>query len=143
LLSPGPGRPPWGGLCVPHVKAAAGRVPLVGVWHRNPAKCAPQGGKVVAAPVLMHGKTSPIYHDGRTLFTDLPSPFTATRYHSLVLARESLPPELEVSAWTEDGTVMGIRHSSQGLEGVQFHPESILTEGGKQLLGNFLLPVAP
>ncbi len=143
LLSPGPGRPEGAGICMSLVKAAAGRVPLLGVCLGHQAIGAALGGKIVPAPVLMHGKTSPIHHDGRTLFTDLPTPFTATRYHSLVLARESLPVELEVSAWTQDGTVMGIRHSSQALEGVQFHPESILTEGGKKLLGNFLSRTAP
>lgn len=143
LLSPGPGRPEGAGICIPLVKAAGGQVPLLGVCLGHQAIGAALGGKVVAAPVLMHGKTSLIHHDGRTLFTDLPSPFTATRYHSLVLERESLPGELEISAWTQDGTIMGIRHSSQELEGVQFHPESILTEHGKQLLGNFLRKVAP
>ena len=143
LLSPGPGRPEAAGICVELVKAASGRVPLLGVCLGHQAIGAALGGQVVAAPLLMHGKTSPIHHDGRTLFTNLPSPFTATRYHSLVLARESLPSELEVSAWTQDGTIMGVRHRGQRLEGVQFHPESILTEGGMQLLGNFLQEVAP
>jgi anthranilate synthase/aminodeoxychorismate synthase-like glutamine amidotransferase len=96
------------------------------------------GGKVVRAPKLMHGKTSEIHHDGRTVFAGLPVPFTATRYHSLVVARETVPDCLEVSAWTEDGVVMGLRHRAVPLEGVQFHPESILTTVGKDLLRNFL-----
>jgi anthranilate synthase/aminodeoxychorismate synthase-like glutamine amidotransferase len=96
------------------------------------------GGRVVRAPTLMHGKTSPIRHDGRTIFTGLPDPFTATRYHSLVVAREGLPDCLEVSAWTDDGVIMGLRHRQHPLEGVQFHPESLLTDSGRALLRNFL-----
>jgi len=140
LLSPGPGRPEGAGICVDLVRAAAGKVPVLGVCLGHQAIGAALGARVVPAPVLMHGKTSPIHHDGRTLYAGLPQPFTATRYHSLVLDRDSLPPELEVSAWTDDGTVMGIRHRHWRLEGVQFHPESILTEDGRRLLANFLAP---
>jgi anthranilate synthase component 2 len=96
------------------------------------------GGKVVRAPSLMHGKTSPVFHTGEGVFTGLPSPFTATRYHSLIVERASLPECLEVTAWTEDGLIMGLRHKTRPAQGVQFHPESILTEGGMILLGNFL-----
>ena len=140
LLSPGPGRPEGAGICVDLVRAAAGKVPVLGVCLGHQAIGAALGARVVPAPVLMHGKTSPIHHDGRTLYQGLPQPFTATRYHSLVLDRDSLPQELEVSAWTDDGTVMGIRHRHLRLEGVQFHPESILTEEGRRLLANFLAP---
>jgi anthranilate synthase/aminodeoxychorismate synthase-like glutamine amidotransferase len=140
LLSPGPGRPEGAGICIDLVRAAAGKVPVLGVCLGHQAIGAALGARVVPAPVLMHGKTSPIHHDGRTLYAGLPQPFTATRYHSLVLDRDSLPQELEVSAWTDDGTVMGIRHRHLRLEGVQFHPESILTEEGRRLLANFLAP---
>jgi len=138
LLSPGPGRPERAGICMDLVRSAAGKVPLLGVCLGHQAIGAALGARVVQAPVLMHGKTSPIHHDGRTLYAGLPQPFTATRYHSLVLERNSLPVELEVSAWTADHTVMGIRHRSLCVEGVQFHPESILTEEGRSLLANFL-----
>jgi anthranilate synthase component 2 len=138
VISPGPGRPEAAGISVPLVQAAAGRVPLLGVCLGHQAIGAALGGKVVQAPVLMHGKTSAIHHDGRTLFRGLPDPYPATRYHSLILERASLPESLEVSAWTEDGTIMGVRHRTFRLEGVQFHPESILTEQGKALLANFL-----
>jgi anthranilate synthase/aminodeoxychorismate synthase-like glutamine amidotransferase len=138
LLSPGPGRPEAAGICIDLVKAAAGKIPVLGVCLGHQAIGAALGAAIVQAPVRMHGKTSPIHHDGRTVYSGLPQPFTATRYHSLVLDRDSLPEVLEVSSWTEDGTVMGIRHRHLALEGVQFHPESILTEEGRRLLANFL-----
>ena len=138
VISPGPGRPEAAGISVPLVQAAAGQVPILGVCLGHQAIGAALGGRIVSAPVLMHGKTSMIYHDESTLFAGVANPFQATRYHSLVLERSSLPADLQVSAWTDDGTIMGVRHNTQSLEGVQFHPESILTQEGKLLLRNFL-----
>jgi anthranilate synthase/aminodeoxychorismate synthase-like glutamine amidotransferase len=138
VISPGPGNPDQAGITLELIRKAAGRVPLLGVCLGHQALGQALGGRVVRAPKLMHGKTSEIHHDGKTIFRDLPNPFTATRYHSLIVARDSVPTELEVSAWTEDGLVMGLRHRSLRLEGVQFHPESILTVAGKDLLRNFL-----
>jgi anthranilate synthase/aminodeoxychorismate synthase-like glutamine amidotransferase len=138
VVSPGPCTPNEAGISVELIRKAAGRVPLLGVCLGHQSLGQAFGGQVVRAPRLMHGKTSQIHHDGRTLFAGLPSPFTATRYHSLIVARESLPACLEVSAWTDDGVVMGLRHREFEVEGVQFHPESILTASGKQLLRNFL-----
>ena len=138
VVSPGPGRPEEAGISLELIRLAAGRVPLLGVCLGHQSLGQAFGGRVVRAPKLMHGKTSEIHHDGRTIFSGLPRPFTATRYHSLVVAPESVPGCLEVSAWTEDGVVMGLRHRELPLEGVQFHPESILTTEGKALLRNFL-----
>jgi anthranilate synthase/aminodeoxychorismate synthase-like glutamine amidotransferase len=138
VISPGPGTPDQAGISLELIAEAAGRVPLLGVCLGHQALGQALGGRVVRAPTLMHGKTSEIYHDGRTLFSGLPRPFTATRYHSLVVDRASVPECLEISAWTEDGLVMGLRHREHALEGVQFHPESILTAAGKALLKNFL-----
>jgi anthranilate synthase/aminodeoxychorismate synthase-like glutamine amidotransferase len=138
VISPGPGTPDQAGITLELIRRTAGKVPLLGVCLGHQALGQVFGGKVVRAAKLMHGKTSDIHHDGRTIFAGLPSTFTATRYHSLVVARESVPECLEVSAWTEDGVVMGLRHRALPLEGVQFHPESILTSAGKQLLANFL-----
>ncbi|HVR70705.1 MAG TPA: aminodeoxychorismate/anthranilate synthase component II [Vicinamibacteria bacterium] len=138
VISPGPGTPDDAGISLELIRRAAGRVPLLGVCLGHQALGQAFGGKVVRAPKLMHGKTSEIQHDGRTLFAGLPPAFTATRYHSLVVARETVPDCLEVSAWTADGIVMGLRHRAHPLEGVQFHPESILTGVGKDLLRNFL-----
>jgi anthranilate synthase component II len=138
VISPGPGNPDQAGITLELIGKAKGRVPLLGVCLGHQALGQALGGRVVRAPKLMHGKTSEIHHDGRTIFRGLPNPFTATRYHSLIVARESVPAELEVSAWTEDGLVMGLRHRSVRMEGVQFHPESILTAAGKDLLRNFL-----
>lgn len=138
VVSPGPCTPSEAGICVELIRDMAGRVPILGVCLGHQSIGQAFGGRVVRAPYLMHGKTSLIRHDGRTVFRGLSQNFVATRYHSLVVERESLPAELEVSAWTEDGTIMGLRHKRHRVEGVQFHPESILTETGKALLGNFL-----
>jgi para-aminobenzoate synthetase component 2 len=138
VISPGPGRPEDAGISIDLIKAAAGRIPILGVCLGHQAIGAAFGGKVIHAGVLVHGKTSKISHDGKTIFTGLPNPFSATRYHSLVVERESLPPELEISAETEDGLIMALRHRDLPVEGVQFHPESILTSEGKALLRNFI-----
>jgi anthranilate synthase component II len=139
ILSPGPCTPNEAGVCVPLIRALAGRVPILGVCLGHQSIGAAFGGTIVRAPSLMHGKTSAIHHTGQGVFTGLPSPFTAIRYHSLVIDRATLPTELEVTAETEDGLIMGVRHREiPALEGVQFHPESILTEHGHQLLQNFL-----
>ena len=138
VISPGPCTPSEAGICVDLIRDMAGRVPILGVCLGHQSIGEAFGGRVIRAPYLMHGKTSRIRHDGRTVFEGLAQNFVATRYHSLVVERESLPDELEVSAWTGDGIIMGIRHKSHPVEGVQFHPESILTEAGKLLLGNFL-----
>jgi anthranilate synthase/aminodeoxychorismate synthase-like glutamine amidotransferase len=138
VISPGPGNPDQAGITLEVIKRAAGRIPLLGVCLGHQSLGQAFGGLVVRAPKLMHGKTSEIHHDGRSLFAGLPTPFTATRYHSLVVRRDTVPDCLEVSAWTEDGLVMGLRHREHALEGVQFHPESILTRVGKDLLRNFL-----
>ena len=138
VISPGPGTPDEAGISLDIIEAAAGTVPLLGVCLGHQALGQAFGGRIVRAPSLMHGKTSEIHHDGRTLFAGLPQAFTATRYHSLVIAPDSLPGCLEVSARTADGVIMGVRHRDHSLEGVQFHPESILTTAGKDLLANFL-----
>ena len=123
---------------MPAIQRFAGTIPILGVCLGHQAIGAALGGEIVRAPRIMHGKTSPILHDGQGVFRDLTNPFDATRYHSLVIERSSLPADLEVSAWTAEGEIMGVRHRSVALEGVQFHPESILTLEGKQLLRNFL-----
>ena len=138
VISPGPGNPDQAGISLELIRRTPENLPLLGVCLGHQALGQAFGGKVVRAPRLMHGKVSEVRHDGRTIFAGLPAPFTATRYHSLVVAREGMPECLEVSAWTDDGTVMGLRHRELPLEGVQFHPESILTTAGKQLLRNFL-----
>lgn len=138
VLSPGPCTPDRAGICLDLVGAAAGRVPLLGVCLGHQAIGQRFGGRVVRAPEVMHGKTSPILHEGGDVFRGLPSPFTATRYHSLVLERASLPGEILVTAETGDGTVMGVRHVDHPVFGVQFHPESIASEQGHELLANFL-----
>jgi anthranilate synthase component II len=143
IISPGPGRPESGGVSLAVVAELAGEIPLLGVCLGHQCIGQAYGGRVVPAPVLMHGKTSAIFHTGTGIFTDLPNPFEATRYHSLVLERDSLPDVLEVTAETSDGVVMGIRHRQLGVEGVQFHPESILTADGPRLLGNFLGAARP
>jgi anthranilate synthase/aminodeoxychorismate synthase-like glutamine amidotransferase len=138
VISPGPGTPDQAGISLDLIRACAGRLPLLGVCLGHQALGQAFGGEVVRAPRLMHGKTSEIEHDGRGVFAGLPRPFTATRYHSLVVDPASVPGCLEVSAWTDGGVVMGLRHRELPLEGVQFHPESILTRAGKDLLRNFL-----
>jgi anthranilate synthase/aminodeoxychorismate synthase-like glutamine amidotransferase len=138
VVSPGPCTPSEAGISVELIRKAAGRVPVLGVCLGHQSLGQAFGGRVVRAARLMHGKTSEIHHDGKTLFAGVASPFTATRYHSLIVERASLPECLEVSAWTDDGVVMGLRHKQFPVEGVQFHPESILTAAGKQLLRNFL-----
>jgi para-aminobenzoate synthetase component II len=138
MLSPGPCTPDDAGITLDVIRHFAGKVPLLGVCLGHQAMGQVFGGRVVRAPYLMHGKTSQILHDGRTVFEGVENPFTATRYHSLIVDRASVPPMLEVSATTSDGLVMGLRHREFICEGVQFHPESIMTAAGKRLLGNFL-----
>ncbi len=138
LISPGPGTPSQAGVSLAAIKAFAGKIPLFGVCLGHQCIGEAFGGKVVHAKRLMHGKTSPIRHDGKTVFKSLSNPFNATRYHSLLVERTSLPSVLEVSAWTKEGEIMGLRHKKLLVEGVQFHPESILTTEGKRLLANFL-----
>lgn len=138
VISPGPCTPKEAGISVDVIRHFQGKVPLLGVCLGHQSIGEAYGGEIIRAPQLMHGKTSIIYHDGRTIFNDLPNPFEATRYHSLIIRKETLPDELEISAWTEEGEIMGVRHREYLLEGVQFHPESILTRAGKDLLRNFL-----
>ena len=138
VLSPGPCTPKEAGVSVPLVKALAGKAPILGVCLGHQSIAEAFGGKVVRAPYLMHGKTSAIHHDRKTIFGKVAQDFTATRYHTLIVERESLPDSLEITATTPDGLIMGLRHREFQVEGVQFHPESILTDPGKQLLENFL-----
>jgi anthranilate synthase component II len=137
-ISPGPCTPNEAGISVPALKEFAGKLPILGVCLGHQGIGAAFGGKVVRAKQVMHGKTSEIHHTGKGVFKDLPNPFTVIRYHSLAIERESLPDCLEVTAWTEDGEIMGVRHKEFDIEGVQFHPESILSEHGHALLKNFL-----
>jgi len=138
VVSPGPGRPEDAGISVPLVQSFAGRCPVLGVCLGHQCIGHAFGANVVRAGQLLHGKTSQVHHDGLGIFEGLPRPLTATRYHSLVVERETLGNGLEVSAWTEDGTVMGIRDHRRGIDGVQFHPEAVLTVGGHRLLANWL-----
>jgi anthranilate synthase/aminodeoxychorismate synthase-like glutamine amidotransferase len=138
VISPGPCTPKEAGVSVETIRHFAGKIPILGVCLGHQSIGEAFGGEVVRAASLMHGKTSMIHHDGRTIFEGLPNPFKATRYHSLIIRRETLPPVLEISAWTDDGVIMGVRHRKYVVEGVQFHPESILTTVGKDLLLNFL-----
>ncbi len=138
VISPGPCTPSQAGISVDLILQMAGKVPILGVCLGHQCIGEAFGGRVVRASRLMHGKTSPIMHDFRTIFSGLPSPFEAIRYHSLLIEPQSLPECLEVSAWTAEGEIMGLRHKRLAVEGVQFHPESILTEHGKRLLKNFL-----
>ncbi|CAM3180969.1 anthranilate synthase component II [Asticcacaulis taihuensis] len=138
LLSPGPCAPDQAGICLPLLRAAPEDMPVLGVCLGHQSIGQAYGGDVIRAKTLMHGKTSLIHHNNTGIFKDLPNPFTATRYHSLAVKRETLPADLEVTAWTEDGEIMGVQHKTRPIHGVQFHPESIATEGGHQLLANFL-----
>jgi anthranilate synthase component II len=138
LMSPGPCTPDEAGICLALLAQAPEDLPILGVCLGHQSIGQAFGGEVVRAKTLMHGKTSAIHHAGQGLFKDLPNPFIATRYHSLAVRRETLPAVLEVTAWTDDGEIMGLQHSTRPIHGVQFHPESIATEGGHQLLGNFL-----
>jgi anthranilate synthase/aminodeoxychorismate synthase-like glutamine amidotransferase len=138
VISPGPCTPAEAGVSVPLVQQFAGKIPILGVCLGHQSIGAAFGGRVIRAQEVMHGKTSTIHHDGKTIFRGLPQDFPATRYHSLIVERQTLPDVLEISAQTADGTIMGLRHKSWKVEGVQFHPESVLTEPGFQLLENFL-----
>ena len=138
VISPGPCTPKEAGISEPLVERFARKIPILGVCLGHQAIGEAFGGRVVRAAKIMHGKTSEIHHDGKTIFSGLPQGFRATRYHSLIVERKSLPKELEISAETEDGTIMGLRHRKLRVEGVQFHPESVLTEPGFRLLENFL-----
>ncbi|KOP70397.1 aminodeoxychorismate/anthranilate synthase component II [Cytobacillus solani] len=138
MVSPGPCSPNEAGISIEAIKAFAGHIPIFGVCLGHQSIAQVFGGEVVQAERLMHGKTSNMHHDGRTIFQGLPNPFPATRYHSLIVRKETLPSCLEVSAWTAEGEIMAIRHKELPVEGVQFHPESIMTTAGKDLLKNFL-----
>ncbi|MBM4135297.1 MAG: aminodeoxychorismate/anthranilate synthase component II [Nitrospira sp.] len=138
VVSPGPCTPKEAGISVQLIRYFAGKIPILGVCLGHQSIGAAFGGEIIRAPRLMHGKTSMIYHDGRTIFEGLPNPFEATRYHSLVIRKETIPDCLEITAWTDMDEIMGVRHKGFIIEGVQFHPESILTRVGKDLLKNFL-----
>ena len=138
VISPGPCTPKEAGISIEVIRHFAGRVPILGVCLGHQSIGAAFGGDIIRAPRLMHGKTSRIYHDEKTVFKGLSNPFEATRYHSLLIRRETLPACLDITAWTDVGEIMGVRHKEFILEGVQFHPESILTTAGKDLLRNFL-----
>lgn len=138
VISPGPCTPKEAGVSVDVIKYFAGKIPILGVCLGHQAIGAAFGGDIIRAPRLMHGKTSMIYHDGKTIYEGLPNPFEATRYHSLTIKKETLPSCLEITAWTDQDEIMGVRHNEFIVEGVQFHPESILTKVGKTLLKNFL-----
>jgi anthranilate synthase component 2 len=138
VISPGPGTPSDAGISIALIDAVKGKIPLLGVCLGHQAIGEALGGKVVRAAQIMHGKTSEVYHDGQGMFRNIPNPFTATRYHSLIVERETLPAALEIRAWTEDGTIMAFDSKALGLYGVQFHPESIMTSVGHDLIRNFL-----
>ena len=138
VISPGPCTPNEAGVSVDTIRRFGGKVPILGVCLGHQSIGAAYGGRIVRADRLMHGKTSPIHHDGKTIYENLPDPFDATRYHSLLIERSSLPACLTITAWTDEGEIMGVRHNEYLLEGIQFHPESILTVEGKKLLKNFL-----
>ena len=138
VISPGPCTPKEAGISIELIQNFSGRIPILGVCLGHQSIGAAFGGEIIRAPRLMHGKTSIIYHDGKTIFEGLPNPFEATRYHSLLIKKETLPDCLEITAWTDMDEIMGVRHKGAIVEGVQFHPESILTKVGKDLLRNFL-----
>jgi anthranilate synthase/aminodeoxychorismate synthase-like glutamine amidotransferase len=138
VISPGPCTPKEAGISVEVIRTLGGRIPILGVCLGHQCIGEAFGGQVIRAPAPVHGKTSMIHHDGRTIYEGLPAPFEATRYHSLIVAREGLPADLEVSAQLQDGTIMGLRHRTLAIEGVQFHPESVLTAVGKAMLARFL-----
>lgn len=138
MISPGPCTPNEAGISLEAVEKLSGRIPLFGVCLGQQSIAQSFGGDVVRAERLMHGKTSPVFHDGKTIFKDVPNPFRATRYHSLIVKKDTLPDCFEVSAWTEEGETMAIRHKELAVEAVQFHPESIMTEYGKEMLQNFI-----
>ena len=138
VLSPGPCTPNEAGICLALIAGAPDDLPILGVCLGHQSIGQAMGGEVIRAKALMHGKTSPIHHEGKGVFAGMPEPFTGTRYHSLSVRKETMPDVLEVTAWTDDGEVMGLRHATRPIHGVQFHPESIATEGGHQLLANFL-----
>ena len=138
VISPGPGTPAQAGISLSAIREFAGKIPLLGVCLGHQAIGEAFGGRVVHAKKLMHGKVSPVHHTDAGVFRGLPNPLTCTRYHSLAIERESLPGDLEITAWTDDGEIMGVRHKTLAVEGVQFHPESIMTEHGHDLLKNFL-----
>ncbi len=143
VISPGPGTPNEAGISLDLIKFLGADFPILGVCLGHQSIGQVFGGNIVRAPVLMHGKTSEIYHNNKGVFKDLPSPFTATRYHSLVIEKETIPDSLEVTAYVEDGTIMGVQHKTYShIQGVQFHPESILTNVGKELLNNFILSIS-
>ena len=139
VISPGPGTPNEAGISLKLIEKLGQDFPILGVCLGHQSIGQVFGGNVVSAPILMHGKTSEIYHNNKGIFKDLPSPFTATRYHSLVIEKDTIPDNLEITAWVEDGTIMGVQHKTYShIQGVQFHPESILTDVGKNLLNNFI-----
>ncbi|EZP74886.1 glutamine amidotransferase of anthranilate synthase [Parageobacillus genomosp. 1] len=138
MISPGPCTPNEAGISLEAIAYFAGKIPIFGVCLGHQAIAQAFGGKIVRADRLMHGKTSQVFHDGKTIFSGIPSPFTATRYHSLIVEKETLPDCFEISAWTEENEIMAIRHKTLPVEGVQFHPESIMTSHGMQLLKNFI-----
>ena len=138
VVSPGPCTPNDAGISLEVITHFAGKIPILGVCLGHQAIGQAFGGKVIRADRLMHGKVSPVFHDGKGVNTDMPNPFRATRYHSLLVERESLPDCLEITAWTEEGEIMGLRHKKYAVEGVQYHPESIMTEEGKKIIRNFV-----
>ncbi|GMR65701.1 MULTISPECIES: aminodeoxychorismate/anthranilate synthase component II [unclassified Bacillus (in: firmicutes)] len=143
MISPGPCSPNEAGVSMEVIQHFAGKIPIFGVCLGHQSIAQVFGGEVVRAERLMHGKTSLMHHDGKTIFLDIPNPFTATRYHSLIVKKETLPDCLEVTSWTEEEEIMGLRHTTLPIEGVQFHPESIMTSHGKELLQNFIRTYSP